>query len=98
MTYTVSKFKNKSPPPIFGIGKGNSYIHYNYRIKELKVVLPQFLEKAVKGTVLVDQAIRLRLRVSGEVFRSFNRNLRRWSSRSCRCRRSLCIVGKIPVV
>jgi hypothetical protein len=36
MTYTVSRFADKSTPPIFGIGKGNSYVLYNYRVSQMK--------------------------------------------------------------
>lgn len=69
MTHTVSRFKNSSTPPIFGAGKGTSYIHYNYRIGQLRKILPLFLSSILAKTVSVDQAIRLKVRVVTGIFR-----------------------------
>ena len=87
MTYTVSKFKNQITPPIFGAGKGNSYIHYNYRTGQLKNILPIFLEKVISKSIQVDQAIRLKVRVVIFQFRKRKMEKRIKISKSLQCQK-----------
>ena len=88
MSHTVSRFTTKSTPPIFGVGKGTSFILYNYKFGQLNSILPHFIEKVKNDNVTVDNVIRLKMTVISLSYRRrISRRGTRPSLRMLQCRR-----------